>query len=244
MKSNIDELNQQDVINELSANLESVRQNNDPKELIPSLSKLGLAYLEAGDAPKALTQFDEGLKVAQEQENKEAEAQILGLAGLAIKQIGNYTLAIQKFRKSNRIARSIDHHILVCDSYIQIALLLSEKGEDTKAISQLSRAMTIASDNNDQARRMRIASLMADTFYVLIAFDKAVEYYVLANENPFSSISMRVCGIQFGELTDEQKERIDYFIKEHTQKKECDAGSTLKELEEQLVLLNRLTSRL
>lgn len=141
-----------------------------------------MAYLEAGDAPKALTQFDEGLKVAQEQENKEAEAQFLGLAGLAIKQIGNYRLALQKFRKSNRIARKIDHHILVCDSYIQIALLLSEEGEDTKAISQLGNAMKIAVDNNDQARRMRITSLMADTFHVLSAFDKAVDYYVLAHE--------------------------------------------------------------
>ncbi len=182
MKSNINDSSHQDIINELTANLTNVRQDNDHKELLPSLSKLGLAYLESGDAPKALTQFDEGLKIAQEQENKEAEAQFFGFTGLAIKQIGNYSLALQKFRKSNRIARKTDHHILVCDSYIQIALLLSENEEHTKAISQLGHAMKIASDNSDQARRMRIASLMADNFYVLTAFDKAVEYFVLAHE--------------------------------------------------------------
>ncbi|MBE9524303.1 MAG: tetratricopeptide repeat protein [Chloroflexi bacterium] len=182
MKSNTNNTNQQDVIDELRANLDSVRENNDTKEMLPGLSKLGLAYLESGDAPKALTQFDEGLKIALEQENNEAEAQFLGLTGLAIKHIGNYSLALQKFRKSNRIARKIDHHILICDSYIQIALLLSENEEHTKAISQLGHAMKIASDNSDQARRMRIASLMADNFHILSAFDKAVEYYVLAYE--------------------------------------------------------------
>jgi hypothetical protein len=36
------------------------------------------------------------------------------------------------------------------------------------------------------------------------------------NENHFSSISMRRCGVQFGELTPYQKAQLEQFIQDHT----------------------------
>jgi len=77
--------------------------------------------------------------------------------------------------------------------------------------------------NNDKSRKKTAAELAifisGSEYYLGSVPFKTISDYVLVNENPFSSISMRVCGIQFGDLTDEQKERIDYFIKEHAQKK-------------------------
>ena len=40
--------------------------------------------------------------------------------------------------------------------------------------------------------------------------------FELVDENPFSSISMRVCGVAFGELTAEQIALLDYFIENYT----------------------------
>jgi hypothetical protein len=37
----------------------------------------------------------------------------------------------------------------------------------------------------------------------------------VTNEMPFSSINMKVCGLQFGGLTDEQKSDLRYFIQTH-----------------------------
>jgi hypothetical protein len=37
----------------------------------------------------------------------------------------------------------------------------------------------------------------------------------VTNEMPFSSINMKVCGLQFGGLTDEQKSDLRYFIQNH-----------------------------
>ena len=39
-----------------------------------------------------------------------------------------------------------------------------------------------------------------------------------SDKNPFSSISMRVCGIQFGALTEEQASLLEQFLDRHTLK--------------------------
>jgi hypothetical protein len=36
------------------------------------------------------------------------------------------------------------------------------------------------------------------------------------HENPFSSITMRRCGVQFGELNASQRAELEYFIQNHT----------------------------
>jgi hypothetical protein len=38
----------------------------------------------------------------------------------------------------------------------------------------------------------------------------------VTNQVPFSSINMKVCGLQFGDLTDKQKSDLRYFIQTHT----------------------------
>lgn len=174
--------NQAAVIPELETALESARRKGDPRALLPALAKLGQAYLQIGEAPKALTQFDEGFTISRELQDEEAGARFLGFRGLALKQIGNFDLALRVFRQSNRLATKIGHDLLVCDSHIQAAMLLTEKGMSTKAISQLSQAMHYAVEKNDLPRKMRIASLLGDNFARLESFDKAVEYYVIAYE--------------------------------------------------------------
>ena len=158
------------------------REQENAGQVLLNLRKLGQLHLDSGDAPQALTQYNEALKLVAETEDKEAHAQILGFRGLSLKLIGNFSLALQSFRKSNAIASEIGHAALTCDSYIQIAMLKSEMGETTEAISNLSRAMAVAQEKNDLARKMRIASLLGDNFYKIEAFDKAVDYSVLGSE--------------------------------------------------------------
>ncbi len=76
--------------------------------------------------------------------------------------------------------------------------------------------------NDDKSRKKDTAELaifVSGTEYYLgsVPF-KTISDYVVINDNPFSSISMRICGVQFGELNDDQQERLDYFIKKHTRK--------------------------
>jgi tetratricopeptide (TPR) repeat protein len=162
--------------------LESTRNLEEINLLLPVFSKLGQAYLEGGDAPKALTQFDEGLEVSKGCGDKKAEAQFLGLRGLALRQIGNFSQAMQQFNKSNRLASDIEEPLMECDSLVQIGMLLSDRGEITKSIAKLAQAFKIARIEKDSQRKMRIASILADNFLKENALDKAVEYFVMAYE--------------------------------------------------------------
>ncbi len=146
-----------------------------------ALIKLGQAYLDKKEAPDALTQFNEALKIAlKRKEDKELHARLFGYQGLALKMLGNYDMALQAFRKSNGIASNLRHPLLLCDSYLQIGILQAEMGDQMEAIEKLSQAMEIAGKEQDGTRRMRIAGSLADSYHSIKNFDKALEYYGLA----------------------------------------------------------------
>jgi len=182
MKSatHISEMDEQ--IQKTQNDLTIAREQENSGQILLNLRKLGQLFLDSGDAPQALTHYNEALKLVADTEDKEAHSQILGFRGVALKLIGNYSLALQSFRKSNAVAASINHAALTVDSYIQIAMIKAEMGETTEAISNLSRAMAVAQEKNDLARKMRIASLLGDNFYKIQAYDKAVDYSVLGTE--------------------------------------------------------------
>jgi tetratricopeptide (TPR) repeat protein len=137
----------------------------DTKTIVSLQKQLGQAYMEAGDAPLALTEFNEAIKlVFNSEDDKEIFAQLLGFRGLALKLIGNYSLAMQAFRKSNALALEIKHPSLSCDSLIHLAALHSEMGKIDEAIAVLNEALGVASEYKDKVRIMRINGLLGDNF--------------------------------------------------------------------------------
>jgi len=45
---------------------------------------------------------------------------------------------------------------------------------------------------------------------------KIISNFEIASETPFRSLTLRRVGVQFGELTQKQKSRLEYFIQNHT----------------------------
>ena len=170
------------LIQQLQDAVIKASQQDDPALKCVALMKLGQAYLDENEAPDALTQFEEALKIVKKTKDKETQSRLLGYRGLALKMLGNYSLALQTFKRSNGIASNHGHDLLTCDSYHQIGILKSEMGNQADAVDDLSRAFEIAARSQDNARIMRIANSLADNFYALKTFDKAREYYHLAFE--------------------------------------------------------------
>lgn len=161
----------------------AAQEKGQTKTAVALLKKLGQAYLEAGDAPQALTEFNEAIKlVSNNSAEKEAFAQLLGLRGLALKLIGNYSLALQAFRKSNDLAREINHPALACDALINLASLHAEMGKTDQALTSLNDALEIATQNKDKVRKMRVYGLLGDTFLKQAATTQALEYFRQAQE--------------------------------------------------------------
>lgn len=157
------------------------QEKGQTKTALVLLKKLGQAYMDAGDAPQALTEFNEAIKlVSNDSGEKDAFAQLLGLRGLALKLIGNYSLALQAFRKSNDLAREINHPALACDSLINLAALHAEMGKIDQALTVLTSTLEIATQSKDKVRKMRVYGLLGDNFLKQVEPAKALEYYRLA----------------------------------------------------------------
>ena len=169
-----------DLIQQLQDSVNKLSQDDNPQQLCVALIKLGQAYLDEKQAPVALTQFEQALKIAKKLEDKELQARLFGYQGLSLKMLGNYVMALQSFKKSNGIASSLGHTLLRCDSFLQIGILKSEMGTPAEAIEDFTNALEIATQERDGGRKIRIAGSLADTFYSLRNFDKALEYYGLA----------------------------------------------------------------
>jgi tetratricopeptide (TPR) repeat protein len=171
-----------DTIESLQKEVASAREKNDTHNLISLLKKLGLAFIENGDAPQALSEFDEALKLVATGDDKESFAQFLGLRGLALKLLGNFSLAMQAFRKSNKVAIEIKHPALTVDSLIQIAGLYTDLEKPENALTNLDSALRIAIEQKDKVRKMRVNGLMGDHFSRQADPGKAKQYFQAAYE--------------------------------------------------------------
>lgn len=167
----------------LRSAIAEAQTQGDTKAIVLLQKQLGQAYLDVGDAPQALTEFNEAIKlVFNNEDDKEVFAQLLGFRGLALKLIGNYSLAVQAFRKSNALAVEIKHPALSCDSLIHLAALHSEMGKTDEAIPVLNEALGIASEYKDKVRIMRVNGLLGDNFLKRVEPTKASEYFQMAYE--------------------------------------------------------------
>jgi tetratricopeptide (TPR) repeat protein len=181
----------------LRSAIAEAQTQGDTKTVVSLQKQLGQAYMEAGDAPLALTEFNEAIKlVFKSEDDKEIFAQLLGFRGLALKLIGNYSLAMQAFRKSNALALEIKHSALSCDSLIHLAALHSETGKIDEAIAVLNEALGIASEYKDKVRIMRINGLLGDNFFKRVEPAKASEYFQLAYDAA-QNLGNRAAGCSF-----------------------------------------------
>lgn len=57
---------------------------------------------------------------------------------------------------------------------------------------------------------------LIDTDFYLSEIPFSTVWDFKTHENPFSSITLRRCGVRFGELNPTQRTELDYFIQNHT----------------------------
>jgi hypothetical protein len=89
--------------------------------------------------PKALTQFEEGLALAQAQKNEEYEARFWGYKGICLTRLGNTHFAQIALYKSQNMAKALGHSLLMADALTQIGLLQLEMGQPKKPSPGWSR---------------------------------------------------------------------------------------------------------
>jgi tetratricopeptide (TPR) repeat protein len=189
----------------LEAQVADTRAQADqrPAEHLRALTTLGQAYLKTGNAPKALTQFDEGLEVAHAQHDAQSEARFLGFQGMALRRLGNSPLARRAFSASLKLARETQQTALEIDTLVQLGQVQVEMGQSGRAIAQYETAFDLAAERGEQSRQIMIAAELGTLFATLDAPDKALEYLAIALETASAAGNIRTvcsCNLQIGEV--------------------------------------------
>lgn len=156
------------------------RDDDDPTRLITALINLGQTHLNHGNAPKALTQFEEGLELAEANEEQSLAARLWGYKGICLMRLGNSHFAQIALYKSYNLAKELDSAPVQIDALTHLGVLQMDAEEPTKAISKLEKAMGIALSANDKPRLTYLAGKLGGVFLGLSSLEKAVEYYALA----------------------------------------------------------------
>ncbi len=138
--------------------------------------------LRKGEAPQALTLIIETIDQAKKWNDQMNQARLLGLKGIALKQIGNPKQAVSSFKKSEKIARGIEHLPILIDALTQIGKIRVERGEADQAVPILEEAYRKAFESQDHRREMYLSGLQGDMYMVLEQHGKAMEFYAIGLE--------------------------------------------------------------
>ncbi len=164
----------------LESKMDTIRAEGDADTRVTALFELGQTYLDTGDTPKALTQFEEGIQFCQQTGDELSEARFWGYKGICLLRLGNSHFAQIAFYKSLKMARALDHKSLIIDALSQLGGLLLDTGQPEKAIAKYEQALAEALNSGAQQRSMLVASRLGSIFFGLESLEKAVEYYALA----------------------------------------------------------------
>lgn len=170
----------EETIQELTDQISEMKRAGDNEGVLDLQIRTGSVYLDYGNAPKALTHFEEGIKLAEELGADIDLARLFGMKGLALIRIGNPKQAMQAFNKSRKTAEKIGHIPITIDAYTQIGKLQYETGEIEKGIKNLEKAYRTSFENGDKQREMYIAGVMGRVFLVMEQQGKALEFFSIA----------------------------------------------------------------
>ena len=83
----------QEQIAGLETAVAQARSQEDPAVLSDALIELARVYMDSGNVPKALTQYEEGLALAQSAGDGVLEARFWGYKGICLTRLGNFHFA-------------------------------------------------------------------------------------------------------------------------------------------------------
>ena len=111
-------------------------------------------------------------------------------------------------RKSNRFKAQEDTYVAIVNDSIKVGKIINlSKGG--LAFSYIGKEAQITGWH-----KMNIF-LSGNRFYLKEVSFKAISDFYIDTKTQFSTVLMKQCGGQFGELTREQKSQLEYFIANH-----------------------------
>jgi tetratricopeptide (TPR) repeat protein len=122
----------------------------DPRLAQKSVGNLGSAYYRMGQVQKAMTSYEEALRLAQENHNRRGEGTWLGNLGLCIGALGQNYRAIGYHKKALKIHREVKNRRGESVEYGNLAKRYGEIGQFALATKHVKQALLIDREINDR----------------------------------------------------------------------------------------------
>ncbi len=134
----------------LEAALAAARSLGDREAEGANLGNLGSAYLNLGEAQKAIGYFEESLKIDREIGDRRGEGNALGNLGLAYSNLGEVQKAIGYYEEALKIAREIGNRQGEGADLTNLGIAYADLGEVQRAIGYYEQALAIAREIGDR----------------------------------------------------------------------------------------------
>ena len=125
---------------------ENVKNGWAANAMAKHLNSVGMVYRNQGDYPKAIEYFFKALKMAEEQENKQSQANILGNIGLVYKNQNDYPKALEHYFKALTIAKELGDKSLITTWIGNIGGAYYGLGNYSKALEFFLNALGMAKE--------------------------------------------------------------------------------------------------
>jgi len=182
-----------------------------------SAANLGSAYYSIGKIPEAISNYQNVLKLAKEDKNKQHEGAILGNLGNAYAALGEARKAIEYYERALVISREIGDRRGEGTRLGNLGNRYADLGEAKKAIEYYEQALVIAREIGDRSGEGSNFGNLGNRYAELGETRKAIEFHEKAltifydiGDKRATSIMLENLGHEFLSLMEYQKAEENY----------------------------------
>ncbi|WP_208352053.1 CHAT domain-containing tetratricopeptide repeat protein [Aetokthonos hydrillicola] len=142
-----------------------------------SLTNLGYAYHNRGNAKQALTYYQQALVIFRAIKKRDLEAQIVTNLGAAYRDLGNYAKAIEYHQQALTIARQIKDSQRELWALGNLGNAYNDQSKYKEAIDYYQQVLAIARQIKDRQSEFQVLGNLGIAYNSLGDYTKASEYY-------------------------------------------------------------------
>jgi len=189
------------------------------KSTARALNAIGNAYTKKGVYPKALSFFQQSLKLREEIKDTKGQASTLVNIGVVYLYLNDYPKALSHYNKSLKISKQSGNKAEQALALLNIGIIYKlQKNYNTSLVAQL-KALKIYEELGEEDKYANCYSNIGQTYSALSDFPKALDYHFKALkiiEDDDNKWEEALCISSIGEVYSKQKQSnkaISQFIK-------------------------------
>jgi CHAT domain-containing protein/Tfp pilus assembly protein PilF len=142
-----------------------MKRLSNPDRMAGLYTMLGFLYMEQEDYKKAAANYNESLQIYLTRNDQMEVARVLLNLGVIEQRQGHYDAALDYFRKSSQGAAAINYKDVMLGAGEGLGVVLTAKGDYSKAIATLSQSLALAREMGDRTRQAELQWRLAEAYY-------------------------------------------------------------------------------